>query len=258
MSFDALLPFVIAILLVPYVVRLIWIRFWLRVRPPDVVQFDAADPDLPPEVARHFRKVTKALQPVGFDVVSGLAMPNEVPKVKSWSLLLVNRGDDTIAMASVYYIEPAQGGRLHSAHVTLKTHFAGGALVRTDNANEFSDPGPVADRITTQFPMVQNPARLYELHKALVETHGRDLEKMLPLDDEFNGDAVAYQTRAYAKEIDESVSIGRSYFARREGVYLPTWKGAMVLSWQHTWFQRAVRRYRRERKARRLLAELTH
>ena len=108
----------------PEVLGPLLIRFTLRQSAdPELDTFDPDDPDLPDAVYRHFRKVTKALQPLGFDVVQGLGLPNQTPRVKAVILMFANRDAKDAAIATVMYANAADGTRLQTAYVEIISRY---------------------------------------------------------------------------------------------------------------------------------------
>src|SRR5712692_11607489 len=96
------------VLLLPYVVGPLLIRRTLKLSAePRLIPFALDHPSLPPEVARDFDTVTEQLRPAGFEPVAGLALPGQVPNVRSILLLLANRTARDAALVSAMYTENA-------------------------------------------------------------------------------------------------------------------------------------------------------
>src|SRR3954447_11802454 len=122
----------IGLALLFYVVFPIVIRFTLRQSAePELEVLEADDPDLPKPVVRHFRTVTKALRPLGFEVVEGLALPYQTPRVRALVLLFANRARKDLALATVMYAATPEGTQLKTAYVEIVTRFRDGTLVQT-------------------------------------------------------------------------------------------------------------------------------
>ena len=110
------LVILVALALVPYVLGPILIRRTLKQSgKPELGSFPVDDPTLPKKVASFFRKVTQALQPLGFEVIEGLTLPNQTPKVKAIVVMLANRSDKVAALASAVFAETEQGQKLKTA-----------------------------------------------------------------------------------------------------------------------------------------------
>ena len=247
---------VLGLTLIPYVLGPLLIRFTLRQSAdPEVDTFDPDDPDLPDVVDRHFRKVTKTLRPLGFEVVEGLALPNQTPRVKALVLMYANRTEKDAAIAAVMYAKAPDGTKLQTAYVEIISRYRDGTLVQTNNSSQLGAFKARPGVTTTQFPTVRDAARLYRLHQALAEQHGGS-RKSLRLDEEFHGDAVAYLTWALVDELDGQIDTGYMYLSPQERLYRPTWKGAFLMTWGQLWTFKAIRQQRRAARARRLIDEL--
>jgi hypothetical protein len=96
---------------------------------------------------------------------------------------------------------------------------------------------------------------LYRLHQVLVGRSGlRD--KVLRLDEEFHGNAVAAVGAFMMEAFAEVIGPGYMYLSPADKMYRPTWKGAFLMTWPLMWPMTVLRRAARDRRARRLLAEL--
>jgi hypothetical protein len=254
---NSLFLLLACMLLAPYVFGPILIRIILRQSAaPEVDTFSPDDPRLPPEVADHFREVSEALVPLGFEVVEGLALPKQAPKVKAVGLLLVNRATADIASALIMYGDLPQGTRVQTAYVELVTRFRDGTGVLTHNTKVLGAFPPRPHLVTGRFPMVKETGRLYQLHRALVERHGSSAGAVLRLDAEFHGDAAAYVSTILVEQLEEQIGTGYMYRAPGGKWYRPTWKGALLMTWGLLWPFKAIRAQRRAHEARQLMAEL--
>jgi hypothetical protein len=222
---------------------------------PKLLPFPADHPGLPEEVEDHFQRVTEQLAKVGFEVVQGIALPGNVPKVKALLMMFANRTTKDIAMATVMYVDTPQAPKLQTAHVDIGARFRDGTLVLTNNCARLGTFSKRPNAYTTQFPMVRTADRLFRLHSQLVEMHGSG-EKILRLDEEFHGDAVATLAKGMREEIEAQVANGCMYLSEQEGLFRLTWKGAILMTWKLLPPLKQIRHALLERKARRLLAEL--
>jgi hypothetical protein len=245
-----------ALILIPFVLGPIFIRFSMRQSAePDVTTFDPEHPKLPPEVKTHFRNVTETLGAEGFDVVGGLALPHQMPNVRLVMLAFAHRPNKDAAIAPLIYAETPMGTQLQTAYVEIISRYRDKTLVQTNNSHVLGAFGPRPMTTTTQFPTIEDPARLYRLHRAMDERHAGDV-KFLRLDEEFRGNPVAYLKFAMIEELEGQVEAGTMYLSESEKVYRPTWKGAFKFVWQELWPWKAIRLRKRKKKAERLLREL--
>jgi len=147
------------------------IRFTLRQSAdPEVDTFDPDDPDLPDVVDRHFRKVTKTLRPLGFEVVEGLALPNQTPRVKALVLMYANRAEKDAAIATVMYAKRRTGPSSKpptskSSRATATARWCKRTTLRSSARSRGPRGGARPHVTTTQFPTVRDAARLYRLHQ---------------------------------------------------------------------------------------------
>jgi hypothetical protein len=254
-----LLVAVVGVFALLYVLFPVHVRFNMTQSPkPVFIAFDHQDPVLPKEVSKYFQQVVSALTPLGFEVVTGLALPRQISKVKSLQLFLVNRASKDVARANVVYAEIRGRTELNALTLMITSRFRNDTAVRTDNA-VILPPYPVPVRssfVWNQFPMVRQADRLYRLHQALTKKHGSDSDKILSLDEMYHGDAVVAATNAMMKDLEAQVNAGYLYLSPLDGLLHHTWKGAFLLVWGLLPPISFIRRWRRNLRAKQLLQEL--
>jgi hypothetical protein len=231
-----------------------------------LLPFPLDDPSLPMEIAQDFHAVIDQLRPAGFEPIAGLAnqQSNAISGSKSIMLLLANRQAKDVATAVVTYMESTLGtGRgkppvqlCRSSSVEIVSDFRCGRNIATTNVSSDLTPYPQCPMcLATLFPGMKDAARLYRLHQALVARSAFG-DKVLRLDEEFQGDGAAALAAVMVEDQLRMVRIGYWYSSPSEKVYRPTWKGAFLTSWNLVWPMKTIRRAAVYRKARRLLAEL--
>jgi hypothetical protein len=251
-----ILAVALIVLLVRYVGGPLLIHRTLKMAAePRLIPFALDHPSLPPEVARDFDTVTEQLRPAGFEPVAGLALPGQVPNVRSILLLLANRPARDAALASVMYADNPTGPPRRVSYVEFVSAFRDGTVVLTNNAPQRGTFGPRPTHTVVRFPAVQEADALYRLHQALVERHPGGI-KRLRLDEEFGGDAQAWMAASMGEEMEAQHKTGYLYLSQQEQVYRPTLKGAFLMTWKLMWPATAIRRRRDERQAAQFLAEL--
>jgi len=240
-----------------YVVFPVIIRFTLRQSAnPKLVAFHADDPKLPRAVVDHLWNVIEELEPLGFEQVQGLFLPNASPRVKLFSFLLVHRRNKDAVFVMAAYAQTPDGTRLHTAHLDIGTRFRDGSMVSTSNS-QVAGAFPLRPRQTkTRLPMVKDAARLYRLHRAVLKSHEVAAGKILRLDEEFDGDIAAYLHRSMEEELEDAAAAGYMYRSAYETVYRPTWKVAFLMTWAQLWPWKAIRAARLKSEGRRLLEQL--
>lgn len=256
-EYSWILIFVAATLALPYLVGPFLIRRNVtHPLEPDLVPFPPDLPSLPNDVAATFSAATRQLGAVGFEVLSGFGLPRQMPNVKAVVLLFANRATKDMAMATAIYGEAADGSTLQTHYVEIASVFRDETVVQTNNCDQLSAFRARPPVHTTQFPQVADAARLFRLHAALCRRFAPAALKAMPLDEEFGGDAQAYLAAALREELDRQIPTG--YMERDEaaGIYRPTVKGAFLMTWGELFPFKQIRRLRRDRQARELLAEL--
>jgi hypothetical protein len=215
-----------------YVVTPILIAFTSRVAAdPDLVPFDIDDPALPADVAAYYGKTVKALSRIGFEPVEAFAISRHVRRVKAIVLILVNRTTRDTAWVSAFYATTGAGLTLKSKSVAFSSRFSDGTAISTSNIHLLPSFKRPRNRRSIRFPMVSDPDRLYRLHQALADEHTTGGGKVLRLDEEFGGDALAFQRASLIEECESQVECGRYYKSRDGKAYLPTWNGAYLMTW---------------------------
>ncbi len=243
------------VLLLPSVGGPLLIRWTMKhAAEPRLIPFPLDHPSLPPEVARDFQTVTDALRPDGFEPVAGLALSNQVPRVKAIVLLLANRPARALVAGMAVFGENAAGPPRRVFSVEFVTRFRDGTAVSTSNSSEPTVFAPRPRRTTGRFPVFRDASRLYRLHQELVARAGGG-QKVLRLDEEFGGDARATLAASMIEELEDQVQTGYLYLSPREKLYRPTCKGALLMTWKLLWPFKTIQRRRVARTARRLMTE---
>ena len=171
-------------------------------------------------------------------------------------MMLVHRQNKDVAWAIAIHSAPLGGAPTKTHHVVIGCRFRYGTSLRTESSSVLPIFPELEGQIWTQFPMVRDADRLYRLHQALARNHGSVSDKSLRFVEEHGGDAVAAHKRAALEVYEAWVRAGYAYLSPTGNVFLHTWKGAFLLMWGELPPFKQIRRWRRDRKARRLLAEL--
>lgn len=222
---------------------------------PELYPFPPDDPSLPDAEARDFQAVIDELGPEGFEPVTGLTLPSQTPNVKAVLLLLANRQTKDAAMASAMYAITPAGMRRSVFYVAFATRFRDGSVVQTNNSGVPGSFPPRPGHTVGRLPSVQDAARLYRLHRALVARSGSG-RKVFRLDEEFRGDAAAYAAATMVEELEDAARAGYMALSPDGETYRPTLKGAFLMTWKQLWPTKGILRAARDRTARRLIAEL--
>jgi len=133
----------------------------------------------------------------------------------------------------------------------LITRFEDGTAVATDNSR-LTVGLPFRPGITFLWlPGVRDAMQLYHIHVQARENLGCG-KKRLPV----GGDPVVYLKAAHKRMFNHYVETGYHYLDEAHGVYRPTWKGALLMSWRLMWLIAPFYRAYRQRRTRDLIREL--
>jgi hypothetical protein len=225
------------------------IRFQQRMNAhPD---FEAVDLDeLRPSIARFLENRMDDLLDMGFGEPTLVHLPDSMPNVTSYLVMLVNRRTGDKAMVTVIVGHGAV--RLQTSYVEFSTRFETGEVFNTLNTSELNafPPGPTTVR--TQVPDVRDPQELYELHRFVMGKHRAKGRKELYEP----GEALDYLQRfAFTKAYERQVKRGWLYYDEGGDCYRPTLRGACMMTWGLMQPMKAIRRSALRSRAAKILAE---
>jgi hypothetical protein len=248
---------VCVVILAPYVLGPILIWRTQRIAAELKVEtFAADDPALPAEASAYCQRTSKSLAPLGFELVTGMALPGHVVNVKALVFLWVNRQAKDTVDAACIYVDTPKGSQWKMSYIGVSTRFRDGTVLRTNNAGLVGSFPKRPGFFPQSFPMIKDAGRLYRLHQARLERHDAGSDKILRLDEEFHGNAAAYQARIGLDELEDATNAGFLQLSADGKLYRPTWKGALLMTWGQCWPIKWIRGRLRLGQAKRLLAEL--
>jgi hypothetical protein len=222
---------------------------------PQYASFSLDDVTLPWQEIRDFEAVMDQLRPAGFEPVAVLAQPTAVLNVKSVQLFLANRRDKDLAGATAIYTTTDSSTHRAHSYVWIASRFRDGTVVSVTNTTNVGGFPTRPGFTTGQFPAVRDAARLYRLQQAMVARSGLK-DKVFRLDEEFGGDAAAYQSATSVEDLEDAARAGYMELAPGGESYRPTWKGAFLMTWQQLWPAKLILLAARDYRAYRLVAEL--
>ncbi len=215
---------------------------------PDLRPIDPAD--LPPSASRYLQESAHALLKDGFTVSECVALPYPMTGIGASLIMLINRETGDEAMATAIFSTNAATPHIKTSYLEFSTRFEDGHCVNTMNGKLLSSFPPDANDVNSQAPQVQDPNQLYRLHRFVLDRtgpHGKPVvyEK---------GQAIAYLAQKVLVDSYET-QVERGWLMRDASgdAYLPTWKGAYIMTWQQLWPWSLVRRAQMQQKARELL-----
>ncbi len=231
----------------------------------------ASSEELPAAIRVRAGEDVRALQEVGFEIVSCVCQPRCVlresalllltshlslrtlsgrgPDVAAYSILMLNVS--TLERATVVALRGANGTppRLRFVAVEFLSRFDNGRSVRTSNSRLMSGSVDGPQAIQTQLP--EAPVlRLLRTHRDICLKAASGYEAVFL---EFE-DGVQYLRREMAEDLREQQALGLLVLDRESGVLRPTWKGACLLCWSQLWPIASVRRARSKSAAARRLS----
>ena len=215
-------------------------------------QFVPIDPsDVPPEVTRYFSTVVPELEKEGFHVSASLGMPNLMPNLRTFLVMLINRSAGDKALVTVIYsTNPAAPST--TMYVEFSTRFDSGEMFDTLNVKTLGAFQYAPQETKTRLPSVQDPRLLYQIHRWVMSRKKPAGSKVTYRENE----AINYLTRAVIEECEGQVRFGRlklqsegaypsaplppvvpgnEKFNSGGAVYRPTVKGAFLMTWGLMW-----------------------
>jgi hypothetical protein len=254
MSTIWILCVVLCFLLLPYVLGPILIFFATRFRMPvEIVPIDLEQQPLPQGVRSYFDAVHQALTQEGFDLAGAMYLPSVLPNAKSLLAVYANRSTSDGAMSTII-VGGSSFSTIQIKYVEFVRRFSDNTAIQTNNSPQPGSFKPKPGERTTKLRKIDDPRRLYRLHRFLVEKHKPGGRPVLRLDSEFHGNAAEYVARVVMEEsLEDQVKTG--YMVRDANGFRPTPKGALIMTWNELWPFKALRRSRADREAARVIEE---
>ena len=204
--------------------------------------------EVPPDLARYLTGVAEALAPDGFTTTAYVTMPDNVPNVLPYLLMLVNEETRDKAMATILLTTAGKTPQIGTRYVEFSTRFSDGRVVDTMNSPVLGSFRAGPEKTATQIPEIQDPRELYRIHQHVLGQVGPGTKVLYP-----EGDALSYLSRIMVEDYEQQVGFGLLYKDEKAGAYRPTWKGACLMTWGQLWPVSAIRRARIRQRAREVL-----
>ncbi|MBI3463336.1 MAG: hypothetical protein HY000_09795 [Planctomycetes bacterium] len=194
----------------------------------------------------------KCLIDLGFDEPILVRMPNPVPNVSTYLIMLINRSTGDKAMVTAIFGTAPGAPQLKTLYVEFSTRFETGEVFDTLNSSELSAFPPGPETVRTQTPSVGDPQKLFRLHQFVMKKHGASGRKVVygP------GQALNYLKKtvlieSYEKQVDR----GWLYYDDAADAYRPTLQGAYLMTWSLMQPFKAIRAVAMRRRAWKTLDE---
>lgn len=208
---------------------------------------------LPPNIAGFLMSETEKVLALGFDEPTLLQLPNPVPHVRSYLVMLVNRRAGDKAMITAV-VGDAGLAHLETLYVEYNTRFDHGAVYNTLNSKDVGAFPPGPRTVITRTPTVRDPAQLYAIHQFVMHKDSPGGKKDLYEP----GHAIEYlRDFAIRQSYDEMVDRGWLRYNENRDCYQPTLKGAYLICWGVMQPMRYWRQLRMKRDERRIQEEFT-
>jgi hypothetical protein len=229
---NVLLVIVLSIIALVYLggPLLIFVTQKMKARP----RFETLEPSqMPAPVAEYVYSTANALRQAGFVPEAYITLPDAVPNVRAYLIMLTNReaGDKAMVTVLLGHVE-GQAEGLTNAYTEFSTRFASGRTVDTMNSRDLSAFPKLPHEYKTQLPHVLDPIQLYDIHCHVMAHHAgiAPNDRKIVYDE---GQAIPYLTEVFARSYEEQTAAGILY--RTSGgddeVYRPTWRGAFGMTW---------------------------
>ncbi len=145
----------------------------------------------------------------------------------------------------------ARAGTSRKVTLLFRTRFEDGTEVVTAKNQLTAGLPPLPEITALWLPEERDPRRLWRVHNQVRDRLGAG-KKRLPV----GPDPVAYLTAARDRMHAHFVQTGYFYLDAAHGVYRPTWKGAVLMTWRQLRVIRPLYRAWRRRPTRKILREL--
>jgi hypothetical protein len=141
-------------------------------------------------------------------------------------------------------------GTRRAVTLLFQTQFQDGTEIATAN-NQLTVGLPSLPGITALWlPEVRDPIQLYRIHDQVRDLMGLGMKRV-----SVGPDPAAYLTAGRNRMLAHFVVTGYYYLDEARGVYRPTWKGALLMTWRLLWPIRPLYRAWRRRRTREFLRE---
>ena len=238
-----LLTLLVGIAVFAYLIYPIIIRFSFKAKGrPRFKALEAAE--IPDVLADYIYSTANALREDGFLPEAYLSLPDQVPNVAAFLIMLTNRatGDKAMVTAMMTF-QPGKTPQIGTRYVEFSTRFVSGKAVDTLNSNTAGAFLPVAGETKTRLPQIPDPHTLYQIHRHVMENFASiepgDEKTLYP-----EGGALPYLTDVLVKSYEAQMALGLFYRDEVYGetLFRPTWYGAFYMTWATLFPVREIRR----------------
>ncbi len=193
---------------------------------------------------------TTTLFALGFDEPTLVQLPDSVPNVTTYLIMLVHRQTGDKAMVTV--IVGHGPVPLQTLYVEFSTRFETSEVFNTHNSRTLCAFPPAPKAVRTQVPQVTDPRELYQLHQYVMHRHNVGSRKVLYEPGQALDWLIEY---AFIRTYDTQVQRSWLAFDEEGDSYHYTFKGAYLVAWGLMQPFKALRYVALYWRARKTLAE---
>ena len=236
----------------------LFVKFEQKV--PGKLHLERIDPVMwPPAVAEVMRQHERDLYVLGFEISERFALPNPMPRIVSMATMLIHRGQGDKAMIVAGWNELEGEWTLGILYLEFSTRFADGRHFLTMNSSELGAFVRPSETVKTQVPQIKDAAKLYRLHRYVMEKHGAPVGKLIyPPSEKLvypPGGARVYFEREWREALAYQAQWGRFDYNAATDIFVPSFVGAYLLGWQLLWPMSWIRRKQMMKRARTIIDE---
>jgi len=206
---------------------------------PTLLRFDLDETPPPGAAGRYFRSQDRQFTALGFERLDSMTLPDAVPNVKALLVMYCHRRTLDLALVTMMYgLNPqSKTVNVQSSYVEILSRFKDGnlELIQTNNVQMLGSFPESSLTRTYRFPQVDKVERLFELHCKLLERDHPAGKKFIRLDEEFDGDCVAYLQQVFSETYEKQIGTGYLCHSPESEDYRPTVKGALLMTWRELW-----------------------
>jgi hypothetical protein len=247
---DSLLTIFAAMAAIMYLGGPILIKFNMKSRAHPT--FGLLQPNMvTPDTWNYLMTSAQQLVDLGFGETVCFSMPDQMPNMLAYGILMANRAAGDSAMVTVMFGMANGAVNNVTAYVEFSTKFDDG--LEFDTLNAETPPAFKVDpnEVKTRLPGLRDTATMYGIHRMVMEKRARGGRKII----HEPGQEIAYLADAMIKSAERQVAFGRYYLDTAADAYRPTWAGAFLMTWPLLWPIKSIVMSRVRREADALIAQ---
>jgi hypothetical protein len=227
--FFSVLPLLLMLLLLPFVVAPIFIRF--QSAHPATPEFEPTGVDqLPPDIAESFKRFIHTMGADGFTFVGYFRQLAYMRGVGFHLALMKNPATGELVYIAEMFANKNLAKIRHS-QIEFCSEFSDGFEITTNNSQQPRIHKASPEMKLFTFPEVNNPRVLYQLHRRLCASLASGTDPVFPAD----GTEAFILSYGTVKDVRKQAEYGYYFLDEKGKVFRPTWKGAYLMTWKLAW-----------------------